>query len=259
MKIRCLFGVLVRAVLSIVLAALYVTTLPACADRVQTLGTRSGIDAGSDAGAVDRVQVACAGERNRVLYACNVSNELLYAGTVQARLAQVAFYSCGVRVTPRMVQLVLGRDPFPGGSGFHGLIMGSNGTNYFPNMVVLDAMRGRVVPHRIVEEYDDSRTFRIEPTPIAIEGGEARIFFVVADLADREDRPWEFFGPLYRVGITPWFGSSITPEGIEITDYATGTRIPEAWIREAGWSDGCLVPRGHFEVARPSVRVDAGR
>lgn len=262
-KKKCLFASSLATGLRTAATLVFVTVCAlafgACADRTQVLGPRPGMDAGADTAPTDRLREACGTDRNRVLYACTVPQSTLYLGDRQVRLAQVSVYSCGVRVIPRMMQLVLGRELFPGAGGFRGLVRGSAGTDYFANMAVIDGMRGGVVPHRVAREYNDSRTFRIEPMSLDIQDGEARHFFVVADIAEREDRPGELVGPEFQIGLTPWWGGALSPEALEITDYATGSRIPPTWLREAPWSNGCLDPRDHITIARPLGPRDAGR
>ncbi|MBP9762065.1 hypothetical protein KBD34_00420 [Patescibacteria group bacterium] len=218
-----------------------------------------GLDASADAPPVDRVVENCHGVQNRVLYACTVPESFLYLGSRQVRLAQFSLHSCGVRITPRSVHIVLGRDPFPGVGGFQGLVVGSRGTDYFPNLAVLDGMRnmGASLSHRVVLEYDNGRWLRVELPPIDIQNGQGRTFFLVSDISPQEDRPGELVGPQYRAGFGAPNGGGMN--ALEIVDAQTGSRVPEDWLFEASWSNGCFVPREHFTIVRSIVHGDAGR
>ena len=234
--------------------------LTGCERIVQDFGGTPQ-DAGSDAQPVDRVREACRSNPNQVLMACTVPERSVELGQRNARLFQLALFSCGVPVTLRAAQISLGRNTFPGAGGFRGLLVGSRGTDYFSGLEIIDGMEGGTITYTLVGGDNIFRTVRFQPEPVEIADGNGRYFVFRYDIAEREDRVDELVGPEFRFSLSSWWSENAN-EALEVVD-RTGAPIPRAWLRDAPWSSGCIDPRDFVTVRRPVMigigPSDAGR
>ncbi len=247
-----------QSIRSFVLMAL--VALTGCGRNVQDFGGTPR-DGGSDAQPVDRVREACRGNPNQVLMACTVPERSVELGQRNARLFQLALFSCGVPVTLRAAQISLGRNTFPGTGGFRGLLVGSRGTDYFSNLEIVDGMEGGTIAYRLIGGDNVFRTVRFQPEPVEIADGNGRYFVFRYDIAEREDRVDELVGPEFQFSLSSWWSENAN-EALEVVD-RTGAPIPRAWLRDAPWSSGCIDPRNFVTVRRPVMigigQSDAGR